>query len=183
MEMSMVDVRANFAEVVNRVAYGGERVVMKRRSKGVAAVVSMEDLNGWRKLEGRADVKAALKARKEKGGVTLAAPEEARAVGAHAVRNHHQAGGGKGPGQHSPRRPSVHRRCLGGASGEPRPRGAVKLAGGEENLWRVAVRQLSRGVRNPRRPFDRLGVADRTPQRRLPTIRQAGSRQVRNLCK
>jgi prevent-host-death family protein len=72
MEMNMVDVRANFAEVVNRVAYGGERVVMKRRSKGVAAVVSMEDLKLLEELEDRADVKAALKARKEKGGVTLA---------------------------------------------------------------------------------------------------------------
>ena len=43
MEISMVDVRDNLAEVINRVAYGGERVVLKRRAKGVA-VVSMEDL-------------------------------------------------------------------------------------------------------------------------------------------
>ena len=39
MEMNMVEVRGNFAEVINRVAYGGERVVLKRRSKGVAALV------------------------------------------------------------------------------------------------------------------------------------------------
>jgi prevent-host-death family protein len=71
MEMNMVDVRGNLAEVVNRVAYGGERVVLKRRAKGVAAVVSMEDLKLLEELEDRADVRAALKARKEKGAVPL----------------------------------------------------------------------------------------------------------------
>ena len=72
MEISMVEVRDKLAEVVNRVAYGGERVVLKRRAKGVAAVVSMEDLKLLEELEDRADVKAAKKARKEKGGITLA---------------------------------------------------------------------------------------------------------------
>jgi antitoxin Phd len=71
MEISMVEVRDNLAEIVNRVAYGGERVVLKRRAKGVAAVVSMEDLKMLEELEDRADVRAALKARKEKGGVPL----------------------------------------------------------------------------------------------------------------
>jgi len=72
MEMSMVEVRGNLAEVINRVAYSGERVVLKRHSKGVVAMVSMEDLKLLEELEDRADVKAAQKARKEKGGVTLA---------------------------------------------------------------------------------------------------------------
>ena len=67
MEMNMVEVRDNLAEVVNRVAYAGERVVLKRRSKGVAAVVSMEDLRLLEQWEERADVRAALKARKEGG--------------------------------------------------------------------------------------------------------------------
>jgi prevent-host-death family protein len=71
MEMNMVEVRDNLSEVINRVAYGGERVVLKRRTKGVAAVVSMEDLKLLEELEDRADVKAAQKARKEKGGITL----------------------------------------------------------------------------------------------------------------
>ena len=47
--------------------------MLKRRAKGVAAVVSMEDLKLLEELEDRADVKAAMKARKEKGGITLAA--------------------------------------------------------------------------------------------------------------
>jgi prevent-host-death family protein len=72
MEISMVEVRDNLAEIVNRVAYGGERVVLKRRAKGVAAVVSIEDLKMLEALEDRADLKAAQKARKEKGGISLA---------------------------------------------------------------------------------------------------------------
>ena len=71
MEMNMVDVRDNFADVVNRVAYAGERVILRRRSKNVVAIVSMEDLQLLEALEDRADVKAALRARKEKGAVPL----------------------------------------------------------------------------------------------------------------
>ena len=71
MEMNMVEARDNLAEVINRVAYGGERVVLKRRSKGVVALVAIEDLRRLEELEDRADVNAALKARKEKGGITL----------------------------------------------------------------------------------------------------------------
>jgi prevent-host-death family protein len=71
MEISMVEVRDNLAEVINRVAYGGERAVLQRRGKGVVAVVSMDDLALLESLENQADVKAALKARKEKGVVPL----------------------------------------------------------------------------------------------------------------
>lgn len=38
------EARGEFAEVINRVAYGGERVVIRRREKELAAVISMEDL-------------------------------------------------------------------------------------------------------------------------------------------
>ncbi len=51
--------------------YGGERIVLQRRSRPVAAVVSMADLELLNSLEDRADVKSALKARKEKGGIPL----------------------------------------------------------------------------------------------------------------
>jgi prevent-host-death family protein len=70
-EIGVADIRANLAEVINRVAYGGERIVLQRRGKQVLAVVSMEDLALIEELENRADVKAAQKTRKEKGGVTL----------------------------------------------------------------------------------------------------------------
>ena len=71
MEMNMVDVRDNLAEVINRVAYAGERVILRRHSKNVVAIVSMEDFQLLEALEDRADVKAALRARKEKGAVPL----------------------------------------------------------------------------------------------------------------
>jgi prevent-host-death family protein len=38
------EARDEFAEVINRVAYGGERVVIRRHEKELAAVIPMEDL-------------------------------------------------------------------------------------------------------------------------------------------
>ncbi len=73
MEVSISEVRDNLADIINRVAYGGQRVVLRRRSKGIAAVVSIDDLKLIEALEDRADLKAALKARKEKGAVPLEA--------------------------------------------------------------------------------------------------------------
>ena len=71
LEIGVAEIRSNLADVINRVAYGGERIILQRRGKQVLAVVSMEDLELLNALEDRADVKAAKKARKEKGGVTL----------------------------------------------------------------------------------------------------------------
>jgi prevent-host-death family protein len=71
MEVGVHEIRANLADVINRVAYGGERVVLERRSKPVLALVSLDDLELLQALEDQSDVKAALKARKEKGGVPL----------------------------------------------------------------------------------------------------------------
>jgi len=70
-EIGVADIRANLAEVINRVAYGGERIVLQRRGKQVLAVVPMEDFEILSALEDRADVKAALRARKEKGAVPI----------------------------------------------------------------------------------------------------------------
>lgn len=63
-----VDARANFSDMVNRAAYGGERVILERRGKAVAAVVSIADLELLEALEDRMDIEAARKALKEKGG-------------------------------------------------------------------------------------------------------------------
>jgi len=70
-QVNIVEVRAKLADTINRVAYGGERVVLERRGQGVAALVSMEDLKVLESLEDEADVRAALKARREKGRVPL----------------------------------------------------------------------------------------------------------------
>ena len=71
MEIAVKDFRDDMADPINRAAYGGERVILTRRGEGVAALVSMDDLALLEKLENAADIKAALKARKEVGGVPL----------------------------------------------------------------------------------------------------------------
>lgn len=69
--MNVVAIRNNLADALNRVAYAGERIILERRSKGVAALVSMEDLALLERLEEAQDIKAARKALKEKGGIPL----------------------------------------------------------------------------------------------------------------
>src|SRR5437763_1745998 len=49
--VSTTDIRNDLANVVNRVAYGGERVVLDRRGKDVAAIVSMDDLRRLEEME------------------------------------------------------------------------------------------------------------------------------------
>ncbi len=71
MRVSIVAFREQMADPINRVAYQGERVVLERRGKGVAALVSMADLQTLQALEDATDLKAALKARKETGDVPL----------------------------------------------------------------------------------------------------------------
>ncbi len=60
--MSVTKARSEFAEIVNRVAYGHERIVITRRGKNVAAVVPAEDMNLLEELEDRMDIEAAEKA-------------------------------------------------------------------------------------------------------------------------
>jgi len=62
MTINIVNIRSRLADTINRVAYQGERVVLERRGRGVAALVSMEDLALLEKLEDAADAKAARKA-------------------------------------------------------------------------------------------------------------------------
>lgn len=69
--MRIVDLRNNLADALNRAAYTGERIVLERRGKGVAALVSMEDLALLERIEDEQDAKAARKALKGKGGVSL----------------------------------------------------------------------------------------------------------------
>jgi prevent-host-death family protein len=61
--------RQNFSDMVSRAAYGGERIIVHRRKKPVAAVVPIEDLELIERIEGHLDLKAALKALKEPGTI------------------------------------------------------------------------------------------------------------------
>ncbi len=67
--MSVTKARGDFAEIVNRVAYGHERIVITRRGKDIAAVVPAEDMDLLEKLEDQMDIEAAEKALKEGGSI------------------------------------------------------------------------------------------------------------------
>jgi prevent-host-death family protein len=73
MRLKTSEVRKDFAEVVNRVAYQKERVLLERRGKNVAAIVPMEDFSFLEELEDRIDLedaRAALREVKKKGTVS-----------------------------------------------------------------------------------------------------------------
>jgi prevent-host-death family protein len=63
--ITTVAARRNFSELINRVAYGKDRVVLTRRNRPLAAVVSIEDLALLEEFEDREDLKAARKALRE----------------------------------------------------------------------------------------------------------------------
>jgi prevent-host-death family protein len=54
--------REDFSDTLNRVAYGGERIVLRRRGRDLAAIVPMEDLALIEKIEDATDVREAMKA-------------------------------------------------------------------------------------------------------------------------
>jgi prevent-host-death family protein len=66
--------REGFADTINRVAFGKERVVLLRRGKEMAAVVSMDDLRlleDWEDRIDLAEARAALAETKKKGAKPL----------------------------------------------------------------------------------------------------------------
>jgi prevent-host-death family protein len=67
--LSVSEAREDFADLVNRVAYRGERVRVMRRGREVAAIVPIEDIELIERLEDRLDLEAARDA--------LADPENA----------------------------------------------------------------------------------------------------------
>lgn len=50
-ELSVGEIREQFAEILNRVKYGNSRTVVKRHGKEIAAVVSIDDLRLLERLE------------------------------------------------------------------------------------------------------------------------------------
>ena len=77
-------VRQDFAETVNRVAYGGERIVLHRRGKSLAALIPLEDLAVLEELEDRQDAEEAQKAlaaAKAKGERPIPWPQAKKKLG------------------------------------------------------------------------------------------------------
>ena len=58
--------RAQFADLVNRAEYAGERTVVHRRKKPVAAIVPIEDLELIERYEDELDLRLVKKVRRER---------------------------------------------------------------------------------------------------------------------
>ncbi len=71
----VAEARGRFADLLSRVAYGGERMVITRHGKPLAALIPAEDLQLLERLEDEGDIRAAqgaLSEAKRKGTVPLA---------------------------------------------------------------------------------------------------------------
>jgi len=69
IQLAASKLREGLADALNRVAYSGERILLKRRGKDVAALVSKEDLALLEALEERADMEAIREALDEPGTI------------------------------------------------------------------------------------------------------------------
>jgi prevent-host-death family protein len=73
MTVSTVKAREQLSTVINRAAFGKERVVLTRRGKEIVAVVPIEDMRFLEELENRIDLddaRAALAEAKKKGTIS-----------------------------------------------------------------------------------------------------------------
>jgi len=63
--VSTVSARSEFSAILNRAAFGKERVIVERRGKPICAMVPIEDLELLQRIEDQADRADALVARRE----------------------------------------------------------------------------------------------------------------------
>ena len=72
--MTVADAKNHFSDVLRRAEHGGERVIVERHGKPVAAIVSTEDLRQLEAAENAVDLRdarAALAEAKERGTIPL----------------------------------------------------------------------------------------------------------------
>jgi antitoxin Phd len=65
--ISTAEARKKLAEIVNKVAYGNEPVVLTRRGVEIAALISMQDLELLQFIEDNIDIEDARRALEEPG--------------------------------------------------------------------------------------------------------------------
>lgn len=65
--VSTAEARKNFADLVNKVAYGHNSVILTRRGEKIAAIVPIEEHELLLRLEDLMDIEAAKKALSEPG--------------------------------------------------------------------------------------------------------------------
>lgn len=72
--INTADAKEEFAELVNRVSHFKDRIILTRRGKEVAAIVSMEDFHLLQDSQNKTDLHDAVEALKEArhhGSITL----------------------------------------------------------------------------------------------------------------
>lgn len=79
--IAMREARQNLSELVNRVAYGNERIALTRKNKPVAVLVSLDDAKILEALENKADLKDLEAMTKEELGETVSWEEARRELG------------------------------------------------------------------------------------------------------
>ena len=67
ISVSTAEARKKFADIVNQVAYGKEPIVLTRRGQGIAALISMEELELLQQIEDHLDIEDAKKALADPG--------------------------------------------------------------------------------------------------------------------
>jgi prevent-host-death family protein len=65
--ITTADARKHFAEIVNKVAYGNEPIVLTRRGQEIAALISMDELELLQQIEDHIDIEDAKKTLAERG--------------------------------------------------------------------------------------------------------------------
>jgi prevent-host-death family protein len=66
-KISTADARKNLSNIVNRVSFGNEPIILTRRGEDIAALVGMDELRLLQELEDHIDIADAIKALKEPG--------------------------------------------------------------------------------------------------------------------
>jgi prevent-host-death family protein len=59
--LAVADARRDLSDILNRVVYSGERIIITRHGKDVAAIISSKDLEALEKIEDMIDVTEAEK--------------------------------------------------------------------------------------------------------------------------
>jgi prevent-host-death family protein len=67
VKISTADARKNLSDIVNKVAYGKEPIVLTRRGQDIAALISMEELELLQQLEDHIDIEDATNVLAEPG--------------------------------------------------------------------------------------------------------------------
>ena len=65
--ITTADARKHFADIVNKVAYGNEPIVLTRRGQEIAALISMDELELLQQIEDHIDIEDAKKVLAEPG--------------------------------------------------------------------------------------------------------------------